>query len=109
MIARSLLGRTGQRALRSECRGQPSNCRGLAAPASGTFTYETGEAAGVKLATRDTTSPTTTLSVVAKAGTRYQILPGFADGLQEFAFKVGPSEVAFAGLDVVRLITDTQL
>lgn len=97
MIARSSLGRTAQRALRSQCCGQPSNCRGLAAPASGTFNYETGEAAGVKFATRDTTSPTTTLAVVAKAGTRYQILPGFADGLQEFAFKVGSPEVTFWG------------
>ena len=30
----------------------------------------------------------TTVAVVAKAGTRYQVLPGFADGLENFMFKV---------------------
>jgi hypothetical protein len=28
------------------------------------------------------------LALVAKAGTRYQNLPGFTDGLEKFAFKV---------------------
>ena len=60
----------------------------MAAVASGTFNYETGEGAGVKFASRDLTGPTTTVAVVAKAGTRYQVLPGFSDGLEKFAFKV---------------------
>ena len=34
------------------------------------------------------TGPTTTLALVAKAGTRYQPLPGFTDALEKFAFKV---------------------
>ncbi|KAK6384948.1 ubiquinol-cytochrome c reductase core subunit 1 [Exophiala oligosperma] len=61
--------------------------RGLAAAASGSFGYETGEANGVKYASRDLPGPTTTLTVVAKAGTRYQPLPGLTDALEKFAFK----------------------
>ena len=61
----------------------------MADVASGSFRYETGEADGVKYASRDFAGPTTTLAVVAKAGTRYQILPGFTEGLEKFAFKVG--------------------
>ena len=53
------------------------------------FQYETGEASGVKFATRDIPGPTTTLSVVAKAGSRYQPFPGYSELLEKFAFKVG--------------------
>lgn len=63
--------------------------RGLAAAASGSFQYQTGEAAGIKYASRDLPSATTTLAVVAKAGSRYQPYPAFADALEKFAFKVG--------------------
>ena len=56
--------------------------------ASGSFQYDTGDASGVKVASRDLTGATTTLALVAKAGTRYQNLPGFTDGLEKFAFKV---------------------
>jgi ubiquinol-cytochrome c reductase core subunit 2 len=62
----------------------------MAAAASGSFQYETGEHSGVKFASRDLPGATTTLSVVAKAGTRYQPYPGFADALEKFAFKVHP-------------------
>ena len=87
MLARASLGRNAQRALRTQCLVCGSR-RGLASPASGSFTYETSEASGVKFASRDLTGPTTTLAVVAKAGTRYQLLPGLADGLENFMFKV---------------------
>jgi hypothetical protein len=50
--------------------------------------YETFDASGVKVASRDLHGPTATLAVVAKAGTRYQPLPGLTVGLEEFAFKV---------------------
>jgi ubiquinol-cytochrome c reductase core subunit 2 len=43
---------------------------------------------GVKVASRDVAGPTTKLAVVAKAGTRYQSLPGLTSGLEQFAFKV---------------------
>lgn len=42
---------------------------------------------GLKVASRDAHGPTTKLAVVAKAGTRYQPLPGLTVGLEEFAFK----------------------
>lgn len=63
--------------------------RGLAAAASGSFQYQTGEASGVKYASRDLPAATTTLAVVAKAGSRYQPYPAFSDALEKFAFKVG--------------------
>lgn len=81
----------GSRALRASHRIPRSaiQTRGLAAAASGSFQYETGDASGVKYASRDLPGATTTLTVVAKAGTRYQPLPGYSDALEKFAFKVG--------------------
>ena len=87
MISRPSLGRITQLTSR-QCCHQPANRRGLAAAAAGSFKFQTGEAAGVKIASRDLTGPTTTLALVAKAGTRYQTLPGVADGLEKFAYKV---------------------
>lgn len=56
------------------------------------FSYESGDASGVKVASRDVFGPTTKLAVIAKAGTRYQTLPGLTAGLEQFAFKVGPDQ-----------------
>ena len=88
MISRASLCRPAQLSFQRQCLLQPSRYRGLATPASGSFSYETGDVGGMKFASRDLAGPTTTLAVVAKAGTRYQILPGFAEGLEQFAFKV---------------------
>ena len=94
MICRSALRRNAQSVIvNRQCCAQPSNRRGLAAVASGSFQYETGDASGVKVASRDLTGATTTMALVAKAGTRYQNLPGFTDGLEKFAFKVIPFEL----------------
>ena len=97
MISRSAIGRHAQLALRRQCCAQPTNRRGLAAAVSGTtsFSYETADVGGVKVASRDVAGPTTKLAVVAKAGTRYQSAPGLTVGLSQFAFKVRP---ACAGL-----------
>ncbi|KAF4303790.1 Peptidase M16 [Botryosphaeria dothidea] len=86
MLSRQSVGRHAQRALRRQC-VQPANRRGLAAPASGSFQYQTGDASGVKFASRDLPGPTTTLALVSKAGTRYQPLPGLTEALEKFAFK----------------------
>lgn len=59
------------------------------APASGSFTYQTSDAAGIKIASRDLAGPTTTLALVSRAGTRYQWAPNLSQGLEKFAFKVG--------------------
>ena len=83
MLQRPSIGRQAYNLVRPSCR------RGLAAPASGSFQYETGSAAGVKFASRDMAGPTTRLALVAKAGTRFETLPGLTLGLKEFAFKVG--------------------
>jgi hypothetical protein len=93
MVTPALLGRNATRTFRRQINVISVSRRGLAAAASGSFQYETGNAAGVKFASRDLPGPTTTLTVVAKAGTRYQILPGYSDALEKFAFKVstGPS------------------
>ena len=60
----------------------------MAAAAPKGFEYETSEAGGVKVATRDLAGPTTTLTVVAKGGSRYQPFPGYSDVLEKYAFKV---------------------
>ncbi|KAL3418681.1 peptidase M16 inactive domain-containing protein [Phlyctema vagabunda] len=89
MISRSAIGRNAQLALRRQCCAQPANRRGLAAVASGStsFSYESADVNGVKVASRDVAGPTTKLAIVAKAGTRYQSLPGLTTGLEQFAFK----------------------
>jgi ubiquinol-cytochrome c reductase core subunit 2 len=90
MISRSAIGRNAQLALRRQCCVTPSNSRGLAAASSGStsFSYETADVAGIKVASRDVSGPTTKLAIIAKAGTRYQTLPGLTAGLEQFAFKV---------------------
>ncbi|KAF1814451.1 ubiquinol-cytochrome C reductase complex core protein-like protein 2 [Eremomyces bilateralis CBS 781.70] len=89
MLSSSTFGRRA--ALRAancrQCLSQPANRRGLAAPASGSFQYESSEAAGVKIASRDFAGPTTTLALVAKAGTRFQTYPGVTEGLEKYAFR----------------------
>ncbi|KAI4148891.1 MAG: hypothetical protein LQ340_004889 [Diploschistes diacapsis] len=87
MIWSASLSRSAGLGLRRQSRAKPSNCRGLAAAASGSFSYETGDASGVKYASRNLPGPTTTVAVVAKAGTRFQPLPGYSEGLEKFAFK----------------------
>ena len=88
MISRASLGRNAQAALRCQCLVKPNNRRSFAAQVSPSFSYEIGDASGIKFASRDLPGPTTYLAVVAKAGTRYQPFPGFSDGLEQFAFKV---------------------
>ena len=52
------------------------------------MTFEPTDVAGLKVAVKPSHGPTTKLAVVAKAGTRYQPLPGLTVGLEEYAFKV---------------------
>lgn len=93
MVTPALLGRSATQAFRRQIHAVSVPRRGLAAAASGSFQYETGNAAGVKFASRDLPGPTTSLVVVAKAGTRHQVLPGYSDALEKFAFKVSASSV----------------
>lgn len=72
---------------------QRASIRGMAtvkdAPAFG-FTVK--EAAGIKVASRDDGSPTTSLSVVIKAGSRYEPAPGVSHLLEKFAYQVSVSK-----------------
>ncbi|KAK2590804.1 ubiquinol-cytochrome c reductase core subunit 1 [Conoideocrella luteorostrata] len=86
MISRSSLAKSAQQAIRRSCSVQPLQRRGFAAAAS-TGAFETTDVSGLKVASRDAHGPTTKLAIVAKAGTRYQPLPGLTVGLEEFAFK----------------------
>lgn len=88
MISRTPLSRPVHSVFQRQCMVRPSDRRCLAAASSGSFLYETSDAAGVKIASRNLPGPVAHLAVVAKAGTRYQPLPGFSDGLEKFAFKV---------------------
>ncbi|KAI9724697.1 MAG: ubiquinol-cytochrome c reductase core subunit 1 [Chrysothrix sp. TS-e1954] len=92
MVLRHSLGRqTTRRCLTQQSQylvaPLPASRRGLAAPSSGSFQYETGDASGIKIASRDLAGPTSTVALVAKAGTRYQPLPGLAEGLEKYAFR----------------------
>lgn len=90
MISRSVIGRQAQRALRNQA-ATPSTRRGLAASVSGStsFSYDSADVNGIKVASRDVAGPTTKLAIVAKAGSRYETAPGLTAGLEQFAFKVG--------------------
>ena len=81
MLSRSVAARQAQRSLRSS----PQR-RGLATPTS--FQYQTGEVQGIKFASRDIPGPVATVAIVSQAGTRFQPLPGLAEALQRYAFKV---------------------
>lgn len=48
-------------------------------------------AGGVKVATLDNGQPTSTVTVLLKAGSRYEQKPGVAHVLSNFAFKVRPT------------------
>ncbi len=87
MISRSSLAKSAQQAVRQSCSVRPAQRRAFAAVAS-SGAFETADVNGLKVASRDAHGPTTKLAVVAKAGTRYQPLPGLTLGLEEFAFKV---------------------
>ncbi|EMR67475.1 Cytochrome b-c1 complex subunit 2, mitochondrial [Eutypa lata] len=95
MFTRKALSRGAQLAARQQGCSKLAQRRGYAAAAAtatpsstpASFTYDTSDIAGVKVATRDSHGPTTKLAVVAKAGTRYQPAPGLTVGLEEFAFK----------------------
>ena len=87
MISRSSLARHAQQAARRSWGAQSLQQRSFAAAAS-TGAFETSDISGLKVASRDAHGPTTKLAIVAKAGTRYQPLPGLTVGLEEFAFKV---------------------
>lgn len=89
MLLRASISRSCYKALQRQSCVQEIQARGLAAAASGSFQYETGEELGIKYASRDLPGPTTTLTLVAKAGTRYQTHPGYSDALEKFAYKVG--------------------
>jgi ubiquinol-cytochrome c reductase core subunit 2 len=87
MISKTTLARSAQISGRHLRQAGASQTRAFASPAvSGS--YDTTEVNGVKVAARNSHGPTTKLAVVAKAGTRYQPLPGLATGLETFAFKV---------------------
>ncbi|PMB67480.1 Cytochrome b-c1 complex subunit 2, mitochondrial [Beauveria bassiana] len=75
MISRSFLARNAQQAARRFCSVRPTQQRGFAAAASA-GAFEATDANGLKVASRETHGPTTKLAIVAKAGTRYQPLPG---------------------------------
>lgn len=87
MLSRPALVREAQLVARRCCSIQPLQRRGYAAAAASTGNFETKKVSGLKIASRDAQGPTTKLAVVAKAGTRFQPLPGLTVGLEEFAFK----------------------
>ncbi|KAF6821470.1 cytochrome b-c1 complex subunit 2 [Colletotrichum musicola] len=99
MISRPSLARPAQQALRHSSCARTISGRRFASAAAGSGAFETADAGGVKVAARDSHGPTTKLAIVAKAGTRYQPLPGLTAGLESFAFKNTQKR---SGLRIVR-------
>lgn len=89
MLSRSNISRNAPRALQKQCCSAPVGRRGMASATTPGLQYEVSDSAGVKIANRETGGPTSTLALVAKAGSRYQPFPGFSDALEQFAFQVG--------------------
>jgi ubiquinol-cytochrome c reductase core subunit 2 len=97
MLSRSILrGRSSARACVRSAQhrgyaGRPClRCRQslTQSAAAGSANFETSEAAGIKLVSRHLPGPTASLALVAKAGTRYEWVPGLAEALEKFAFRV---------------------
>lgn len=66
----------------------PALARGYATPAP----FALHEAAnGIKVAAKDEGRPTASISIVAKAGSRYEPAPGVAHVLKNSVFKVRPT------------------
>ncbi|KAM5444705.1 ubiquinol-cytochrome c reductase core subunit 1 [Microsporum ferrugineum] len=84
LLPRASLGRNAVRVWRNGSYKQVAQ-RGMASHAG--LEFEASEAAGVKIASREVSGPTTTLTVVAKAGSRHEPLPGYSEVLEKFAFK----------------------
>jgi len=87
MLARGSIARRSSQWLKSSSTNIPS--RAFASPAINPFTYQLSDAAGIKVVSKDIGSPTSSLAVVVKAGSRYENAPGVAHGLQHYGFKVG--------------------
>ena len=87
MLSRSNFTKNAPRALQLQKQCSVVGRRSMASATSG-FQFNASETAGVKLANREVGGPTGSLALVAKAGARYQPLPGFSDALEQFAFKV---------------------
>merc|ERR1712000_600516 len=87
MISRAALARNAQQAVRRSWAARPAQQRTFASAASSSGAFETSDVSGLKVASRDSHGPTTKLAIVAKAGTRFQPLPGLTVGLEEYAFK----------------------
>lgn len=106
MIGRSALKRGAKLALRRQDGSKLAQQRTYAA-ASGasteTASFESTEINGIKVASRDPRSPTARLAIVAKAGTRYQPLPGLTVGLESYAFKASHIIASTIGLRTWRL------
>ncbi|KAL1873070.1 hypothetical protein VTK73DRAFT_1167 [Phialemonium thermophilum] len=98
MISRTALTRGTQLAISRQSCTKVAQRRTFAAAASG-GSFESTDVAGVKVASKESHGPTTRLAVVAKAGTRYEPLPGLTVGLEEFAFK---NTQRRSGLRIVR-------
>lgn len=67
---------------------RPVLARGYAVPSS---SFQVKDAAGIKVASSTSGLPTSSLSVVVKAGSRYEPAPGVAHVLKDSLFKVRPS------------------
>ena len=54
------------------------------------------DSAGVKVAAVDYNQPTSSVTVLVKAGSRFETKPGVANALKNFAFKVGAQKMTMA-------------
>ena len=54
--------------------------------------FQVSDVNGIKVAVRDDGGPTTGLTVVLRAGSRYAPVPGLAHLLDKFAWRVAPIE-----------------
>lgn len=75
-------------ALRNASRAAPAVARGARSYATPASLFSVADAAGVKVASSDEGATTGAISVVVKAGSRYESAPGLAHVLKHQVFKV---------------------
>ncbi|BFZ55555.1 ubiquinol-cytochrome c reductase core subunit 1 [Savitreella phatthalungensis] len=67
--------------------GSTRRSMATAAAVQQSFNFNVTDSNGIKVATRDDGRPTTSVSVVVRAGSRYETSPGVANLLEKFAFQ----------------------
>lgn len=88
-------------ALRTRAPRSVVGVRGYATPSSSSSLFSVQDANGVKVASSESGAPTSAISLIIKAGSRYEPAPGVAHVLKNSLFKVRFTSLLFLTVPVL--------